>query len=86
MTCDIQNAYLTTKCREKIWTKAGLEFWSDAGRPMIIVRAMYGLKRSGAAFRAYLAETLVDIGFKPSLADPDVWMTPAIKSTVLKYW
>ena len=31
MACDIQNAYLTTDCREKIWTVAGPEFGSEAG-------------------------------------------------------
>ena len=50
-SCDIQNAYLTSKCREKIWTIAGPEFGSDAGKLMIVVHALYGLKSSGAAFR-----------------------------------
>ena len=53
---------------------------------MIVVRALYGLKSSGAAFRSFLADTLADIGFKPSLADPDVWMRPAMKSNGFKYW
>ena len=37
---DIQNAYLTAKCREKIWTIAGLEFGSEEGRLMIFKRAL----------------------------------------------
>ena len=84
--CDIQNAYLTAPCREKICFIAGPEFGSDAGKIMIIIRAMYGLKSSGAAFRSFLAETLNDIGFRPSLADPDVWLRPAIKADGFKYW
>ena len=32
MACDIQNAYLTADCREKIYTRAGLEFGSEATR------------------------------------------------------
>ena len=84
--CDIQNAYLTAPCREKIWTIAGPEFGSDAGKNMLVVRALYGLKTSGAAFRAFLAETFYDIGYKPSVADPDVWMRPAIKANGFKYW
>ena len=56
--CDIQNAYLTAKCREMIWTIAGPEFGSDAGKLMIVVRALYGFKSNGAAFRELLAETL----------------------------
>ena len=26
LACDIQNAYLTAQCREKIWTRTGPEF------------------------------------------------------------
>ena len=37
LSCDIQNAYLTAKCREKIWTQAGSKFSSDQGKVMIIV-------------------------------------------------
>ena len=72
--CDIQNAYITAPCREKIFTVAGPEFGSDCGQIFIITRALYGLKSSGAAFRSFLAEHLHDIGYTPSKADPDVWM------------
>ena len=51
LACDVQNAYLTAKCREKVWTRAGPEFGSDAGKIMLAVRALYGLKSSGVAFR-----------------------------------
>ena len=57
LACDIQNAYLTAPCREKIWTIAGPEFGSEAGHLMLITRALYGLKSPGAAFRAFLVET-----------------------------
>ena len=86
LASDIQNAYLTAPCREKICIIAGQEFGSEIGKTMIVTRALYGLKSSGAAFRSFLAETLNDIGFKPSLADPDVWMRPAMKSNGFKYW
>ena len=49
--CDIGNAYLNAPCREKLWTIAGPEFGSDNGCIMLIVRALYGLKSSGAAWR-----------------------------------
>ena len=86
MACDIQNAYLTANCREKIWTYAGPEFGSERGQPMIIRKALYGLKSSGEAFRAHLAETLHDIGFKPTKADPDVWIRPAVKLGGTEYY
>ena len=39
---------------------------------MIIKMALYGLKSSGAALRSKLANVIHDLGFRPSLADPDV--------------
>jgi hypothetical protein len=86
LACDILNAYLTAPCREKFYCTAGPEFGSDRGKTMIVVRALYGLKSSGAAFRSFLAEHLYDIGYKPSPADPDVWMRPAVKDNGFKYW
>ena len=86
LSCDIQNAYLTAKCREKIWTRAGPEFGSDQGKVMIVVRALYGLKSSGAAFRALLAEVLYDLNYRPSKADPDVYMRPAVKENGFEYY
>ena len=86
MACDIQNAYLTADCREKIWTRAGHEFGSESGTIMLIRKALYGLKSSGAAFRAHLAETLYDIGFVPTRADPDVWRRPATKEDGFEYY
>ena len=47
---------------------------------MLVVRALCGSWSSGAAFRAFLAETLHKLGVAPSKANPDVWMQPAIKA------
>ena len=49
------------------------------GKTLIVNKALYGLKSSGASFRYFLAERLDDMGFKSSMADPDVWIRPAIK-------
>ena len=64
----------------------GKEFRSDTGKPFKIVKALYGLKSSGAAFRAHLAEQLDVIGFRSSIADLDVWMCPAVKQDGEKYY
>ena len=53
---------------------------------MKIVRALYGLKSSGAAFRALLTKTLYDIGYLPTKADPDVWVQPATKANGFQYY
>ena len=55
-TSDIQNAYLTTPCEERIWTKLGPEFGEDAGKTALHVRALYGLKSAGASFGRHLAD------------------------------
>ena len=72
LSCDIQNAYLTAECRERIWTCASPEFGSEAGTIMIFRMALCGLKSSGAAFCAHLSETLKDIGFLSTKAEPDM--------------
>jgi hypothetical protein len=87
MACDIQNAYLTADCREKIWTVAGPEFGSEAGTIFIVKKAHYGFKSAGAAFRSLLADTLVDKGYRPTQADhPDVWIRPAVKTGGFEYY
>jgi hypothetical protein len=43
----------------------------------LIVRALYGLKSSGAMWRAHFAATLREEGFQSSYGDPDVWFRPA---------
>ena len=53
---DIKNAYLQAPVAEKIWCKLGSEFGSDAGKPAIIVRSLYGLKSAGASFCNHLAD------------------------------
>ena len=86
MVCDIENAYLTADCREKIWTRAVPEFGSESGTIMLIRKALYGLKSSGAAFRAHLAETLYNIGFVPTRVNPDVWRRTAVKEDGFEYY
>ena len=62
--CDIGNAYLNVKFREKLWTESGTDFGTEKGMVMIIARALYGLTSSGAAWRGKLAETYILLGYK----------------------
>ncbi|KAL7525190.1 hypothetical protein ACHAXR_001901 [Thalassiosira sp. AJA248-18] len=73
---DIENAYITAPITEKVWCILGQEFGEQAGRKAIIVRALYGLKSAGAAFRKHLADCMRHMGYKPCLADPDLCMQP----------
>lgn len=73
-TCDIQNAYINAKPRERVYFIAGPEFKGYQGRVVLVVRALYGLKSSGAAFRSHLSEALTELGYKSSLGDADVYL------------
>ena len=45
---------------------------------MIIRKAIYGLRTSGAAFRSKLADLLHEYNYRPSEADPNVWISPSV--------
>jgi len=87
LAADIGNAYLQAPAREKVHTTAGPEFGpNNVGNTVIVVRAMYGLKSSGAAWHAKFSETLRSMDFKPYYADPDVWMKPAATPDGFEYY
>jgi hypothetical protein len=83
---DIGNAYLNAPNREKVYAIAGKEFGSRAGENVIIVRALYGLKSAGAAWRSHLADSLNALNYKSCLADPDIWLREAVKSDGSQYY
>ena len=76
---DVMNAYITAHGREKIWTILGPEHGEGEGKKAIIVRALYGLKSSGAAFRPHLCECMEALGYKSCLADPDLWYKAQVR-------
>ena len=87
LSADIQNAYLNAPVREKLYTIAGKEFGPKCeGRPVLIVRALYGLQRSGKAFRDFLATNMREMGYTSCKADPDLWMIPDTKADGTTYF
>ena len=61
-TSDIQNAYLTAPCSEKVNTTLGTKSGENKGKTAVIVRALYGLASSGASFRSHLADCMHHLG------------------------
>jgi hypothetical protein len=47
---------------------------------------LYGLKSSGAAWRAHLASTMQKLNFISCLADPDVGLCPAQKANSMEHY
>ena len=75
MCGDVGNAFLNGVTREKIWCIAGPEFGPKiAGRVLIVVKGLYGLRTSGARWSEAFADSLRSIGWKMSKAENDVWM------------
>mmetsp|Transcript_165 Transcript_165/g.263 ORF Transcript_165/g.263 Transcript_165/m.263 type:complete len:116 (-) Transcript_165:986-1333(-) len=85
MAADVGNAYLNAPTKEKVYIITGPEFGPEEGRVAVIVRALYGLKSSGAMWRSHFAATLFDLGFISCLADPVVWLHPATKENGKEY-
>jgi hypothetical protein len=87
MMADIQNAYLNAPITEKVWTWCGPEFGMEHnGKKLIIVRALYGLKSSGAAFRHHLAACMDALEYFLCPTDPDVWMRKTTKGGETPYY
>ena len=83
---DIQNAYLTAPCKERITVTCGPEFGEDQGKTAEIVRALYGLKSSGAAYGEHLAKCMTHLGYQTCLADNDVWFKAQNKPDGTEYY
>jgi hypothetical protein len=86
MACDVGNAYLHAPCKEKVWFLGGAEAGEDKGKVLVITRALYGLKSSGASWRSMLAQTLRDMNFDNTIADPDVWRRLAKTESGKEYY
>ena len=74
VTGDIGNAFVQAETKEKIYTRAGLEFGDRQGCMVIIKKALYGLSTSARQWSKRLGDSLRGMGFKPSRCDPDLWL------------
>ena len=69
-----------------VWFVAGAEFGSRQGMVVKVMRALYGLKSSGASWRAMFNSSLIDMGFQSTIADPDVYRRVNAKPCGFKYY
>ena len=76
---DVQNAYLTAPCAQRIYTRLGPEFRLDKDKLAVIVRALYGLKSARVSFGRHISNCMRTMGFEPCKADPDLWFQPATR-------
>ena len=78
LACDIQNAYTGADCREQVWVVAGTKFGSEAGKNMLVSKAIYILKGSITESRDFLADTLNAMVYRPIYPDPCLWLCPEV--------
>ena len=82
---DVGNAYLEAYTDEKLCIMAGPEFKELQGHLLMMVKALYGTHSGGARWHDRLFDILQELKFKPSKADPDVWMRPEPGGTCYEY-
>ena len=63
LSVDAENAYLNFPCMKNIWFTTSHEFGIRKGANVAVLRALCGLKISGAAWRDHLFENMNNIGF-----------------------
>ena len=53
---------------------------------MLFKKEVCRFKSSDTVFRLHLAETLDEMGYKPSYTDPDVLIRKSVKPNVFEYY
>jgi Reverse transcriptase (RNA-dependent DNA polymerase) len=71
---NIGNAYLEAYITEKVYIIAGPNFVEREGHNLVISKALYGLRSSGARWHDQFADCIRELGFFPCKAEPDIWM------------
>ena len=71
---DAGNAYLQALNKENLYIVGGPEFEELQGYVLAMHKALYGTRSGGACWHDKQFDILHQIGFKPSKADPDIWM------------
>jgi hypothetical protein len=88
MACNIGNAYLNAPCQEWIWLVFGAECGENYKEMVCkLVRALNGLKSSGASWRAMFLTFITNtMNFTTTRADPDVYLQVAHKPDGMPYY
>ena len=74
MGTDIGNAYLEALTDENVCIRVGPEFGALANHLLLIYKALYGHRSSGAHWHERLSDVLRKEDFTPCRAEPDTWM------------
>ena len=82
---DVGNAYLEAYTDPNLCIIVGPEFKELQVHLLIMIKTLHGTRSGGARWRDRLSDILQELKFKPSKADPDVWMRPEPGGTCYEY-
>ena len=82
---DVGNAYLEAYTDQNLCIIVGPEFKELQGHLLIMIKTLHGTRSGGARWHDRLFDILQELKFKPSKADPDVWMRPEPGGTCYEY-
>ena len=77
IAADVGNSFLHGKTGEKLYITGGKGIGPLQGKYLLIESSLYGLKNIAARWHEAFADILIKLGFKPLLADADLWMRDA---------
>ena len=81
----VSNAYLQVLTKEKLYIVAGPEFEELQCHALGMHKALYGTRSGGSCWHDKLFDILQQMDFKPSKADPDIWMKLSKNGTHYEY-
>ena len=82
---DVGNAYLEAYTDQNLCIIVGPEFKELQVHLLIMIKTLHGTRSGGARCHDRLFDILQELKFKPSKADPDVWMRPEPGGTCYEY-
>ena len=82
---DVGNAYLEAYTDPNLCVIVGPEFKELQVHLLIMIKTLHGTRSGGARWHDRLSDILQELKFKPSKADPDVWMRPEPGGTCYEY-
>ena len=82
---DVGNAYLGAYTDPNLCIIVGPEFKELQVHLLIMIKTLHGTRSGGARWHDRLSDILQELKFKPSKADPDVWMRPEPGGTCYEY-
>ena len=82
---DVGNAYLEAYTDQNLCIIVGPEFKELQVHLLIMIKTLHGTRSGGARWHDRLSDIFQELKFKPSKADPDVWMRPEPGGTCYEY-